>query len=273
MYKKCPAVYNVLTFFYKFHSLTADSDAQVGLGIPLSFTKPSLSGHFLYTGRCRQFLMDKFFILILFGLLSCASNKRVFETDYSSTDNLKLKDAVSYEKRIGSVDKTPNHLIILDTGIYPNKSNYEMATPKTFLRAEDYFEVEVEYYYSTPDSSVRVILYEWNKKDLKTFETKKELETKFNKFKNQWNSISKELNERLGSPTFKQIESDRYGNKIIEDNQSIEDTMSSIGEGTEESTTWRDDIKWDTKDRHAYLFMFGDNKTGYRQIRLVIYGE
>jgi hypothetical protein len=218
--------------------------------------------------------MDKFFLLIVFGLLiSCVSNKRVFETDYSSTNDLRLKDAVGYEKKIGSVDKTPNHHISIDTGIYPNEENYKLATPWTFLRDEEYFETQVSYYYSTPDSLVRVILYEWNKKDLKTFETKKEMKNKFNEFKNQWNSISKALNERFGSPTFKQIESDKYGDKIIVDNQSIEDMMSSIGEDTEESTTWRDDIKWDTKDGHVYLFMFGDNKTGYRQIRLAIYGE
>jgi hypothetical protein len=36
----------------------ADSDAQVGLGFPLSFTKPSFSGHFLYTGRCGQYLFN-----------------------------------------------------------------------------------------------------------------------------------------------------------------------------------------------------------------------
>jgi hypothetical protein len=219
--------------------------------------------------------MDRFTILIVFGLLtSCVSNKKVFETDYKSTDNLRLKDAVAYEKKIGSADKTPNHLISIGTGIYPNEKNYELATPTTFLRAEGYFETQVRYYYSTPDSSVRVILYEWDKKDLKTFETKKELENKFRRFKNQWDNISKELNERFGLPTFKQIESDKYGNKVIEDNQSILDIMSSIGDDISiESTTWRDNMKWDTKDVHAYLFMFGDNKTGYRQIRLAIYGE
>jgi hypothetical protein len=38
----------------KLPSATADGDAQVGLGIRSSFTKPSLSGHFLYTGRWWQ---------------------------------------------------------------------------------------------------------------------------------------------------------------------------------------------------------------------------
>jgi hypothetical protein len=38
----------------KLPSATAAGDAQVGLGIRYSLTKPSLSGHFLYTGRCAQ---------------------------------------------------------------------------------------------------------------------------------------------------------------------------------------------------------------------------
>ena len=39
----------------KLPSATADSDTQVGLGIRSSFTKPSLSGHFLCMGRCDPF--------------------------------------------------------------------------------------------------------------------------------------------------------------------------------------------------------------------------
>jgi hypothetical protein len=38
----------------KLASATADSGAQVGFGIRSSFTKPSLSGHFLYTGCWAQ---------------------------------------------------------------------------------------------------------------------------------------------------------------------------------------------------------------------------
>lgn len=207
-------------------------------------------------------------------MTSCVTHKPVLEFDYLSSNNLALIDAVDYEKRIGSDEKTPDHHISIGTGIYPNEKNYDLATPSTFLRDEGYFETQVEYYYSKSDSSVRVILYEWNKKDLNNFETKKERERKFRKFKNQWDNVSKELNESLGLPTFRQIESDKYGNKIIEDNESIDDMLRSIVEDpTNQSTAWRDDIKWNSKNIHAYLFMFGNNKTGYRQIRLAVYSE
>lgn len=74
-------------------------------------------------------------------------------------------------------------------------------------------------------------------------------------------TISKELNESLGLPTFKQIESDKYGSKVIA-NQSNEDIIPSFGDDTSnENTAWRDDMKWGSKDVHAYLFMVGDNKT------------
>lgn len=206
--------------------------------------------------------------------MSCTSNKGIFETDYQLPQNLRLKDAVGYEKQIGSVDKTPNNLISISAAIYPNENNYELATPRTFIRNDGYFEVQVKYYYSIPDSSVKVTLYEWQKKDRKTVETKKELKNKFNQFKNQWLSISKELNDRFGLPIIKLINSDKYGNKIIEDNQSIDDIISSIEEDpTEENTAWKDEMKWESNSVHAYLFMFGDNRTGYRQIRLVFYDE
>jgi hypothetical protein len=51
--------FDIFPFFYKLHSLTADCGAQVGLGIRSSFTKPSLSGHFLYTGRYAPFFLDR----------------------------------------------------------------------------------------------------------------------------------------------------------------------------------------------------------------------
>ena len=38
--------------------------------------------------------------------------------------------------------------------------------------------------------------------------------------------------------------------------------------------TFRDDLKFQRVDGlHAYLFMFGNNRNGYRQIRLAIYKE
>lgn len=62
--------------------------------------------------------MNRFSILIIYGLLiSCVSNKQVFDTEFLPTNNLKLKDAVSYEKKIESVDKTPIQHISTDPGV------------------------------------------------------------------------------------------------------------------------------------------------------------
>jgi hypothetical protein len=68
---------------------------------------------------------------------------------------------------------------------------------------EESLQTQVNYFYSTTDCLAKVILSEWNKKDLKTFDTQREIENKFNQFKNQWNNILKELNEEFGLPTLK----------------------------------------------------------------------
>jgi hypothetical protein len=52
-------IQSIFSQLTKLPSATTDSDAQVGLGIRSSFTKPSLSGHFLYTGRCRQLILER----------------------------------------------------------------------------------------------------------------------------------------------------------------------------------------------------------------------
>jgi hypothetical protein len=106
MYKKCPAVYNVLIFFYKFHSLTADSGAQVGLGIPSSFTKPSLSGHFLYTGRWRQVLKNHFH--------NCQNKlKFVFKT-FKKMRKSAVLDSISNLPDEFSIDEIIERLIIIE---------------------------------------------------------------------------------------------------------------------------------------------------------------
>ena len=105
--------------------------------------------------------------LIISGLLiGCGSSKTVIKT-YTITDfsNLDLKKAISIENKIGSIYKTPKHHISIGDGIYPNKRNFELATPQTFIRDENYFKNEAWYFYSKTDSSVKVILYQWKKKN------------------------------------------------------------------------------------------------------------
>lgn len=191
-------------------------------------------------------------ILIILFLVSCASNKHIFSKErFSNFEQLKINEATAAELRIGSKDITPTHLISIGEGIYPNVNKYELETPKTFKRFEKSFEIEVEYFYTAIDSSVKVILYQWD--DLRgtntLFENDKNLSKKFDAFQNKFNQLSERLSKELGMPTQKNIEQGKSGD-----------------------ATFRDDFKWKNQNGlNAYLFMFGNNNNGYRQIRLAIY--
>jgi hypothetical protein len=221
-----------------------------------------------------QFSMDRFILLLAFGLLtSCASHRPIVDSyNITTVDKLKLVDAINSEKSINSTDKTPIHHVGIGTGLYPNNKNYELATPSTFLREGTYFETLIRYYYSNSDSIVRVISYQWGKKDLKAYETKNELKEKFKRYKTQWNDIEKEMNKEFGSPILRDIQSREYGNRIIEESRTIEEIMDSTG-SAQNSTAWINRVKWSRNNHIAYLIMHGDNKSGYRQINLFIYSE
>ena len=94
---------------------------------------------------------------------------------------------------------------------------------------------------------------------------------KFEEFEKLWTMIVNDLKKHLGQPTSENIESIKFSKEVIE-NRSDQDGLFAISEDSAE-TSWRDDIKWEDSGINVYLFMFGDNQTSYRQIRLAIYEE
>ncbi|QIL74785.1 hypothetical protein [Hymenobacter sp. HDW8] len=192
-------------------------------------------------------------LLIIILLSSCRK-----ETHFTQTDNFKdfktlnLNKIIDIEKKNGSLDITPYHLIGIGEGIYPNKLNFNLATPKTYKWQEtSNFEVETEYFYTAKDSSVKVILYSWELSSEKNsmFYAKEKL-TKNKIFQNKFNSIKNVLCEELGEPSEVNIE--QY---------------------TTKEDAFRDDVNWLSESGiNAYLFMFG-NIHGFREIRLAIYQD
>ena len=148
------------------------------------------------------------------------------------------------ELELGSIDKTPKHKISIGESIYPNEKKHKLETPKTYNRIENgKFELETEYFYTTSDSVVRVVMYEWT--ELR--ETHKSDTKKFHK---KYDGLKKQLNSKLGEPSFVEIASDTA------------------------KSNFRDGIKWmNGNGNKAYLFMLGSNSSDYRKIRLAIYDE
>jgi hypothetical protein len=168
----------------------------------------------------------------------------------SDFEKLKINTVEKFERRNKSKDITPTHFIGIGNGIYPNKNQYKLETPRTFKRLEKpSFQVEIEYFYRLPDSSVKVILYQWDY--LPSKENQLDTSKKFSRFQTRFNQLNDSLTKELGTPM------------LINKKATV-----PFGE------TFRDDIKWQSvHGMNAYLFMFGNNQSGYRQIRLAIYKD
>lgn len=195
-------------------------------------------------------------IIIAFLLTSCATNKQLFNKDiFTDFQVLKINTAIAFEKKNKSRNITPSSFIDIGESTYPNKNNYKLEIAKTFKRKDKpKFQLEIDYYYVRRDSSVKVILYQWDKlttKKANAFEDEKTKSTIFNNFQIKFTQLSDSLTKYLGEPIQKNIEQNITADE-----------------------TFRDDLKWIGKNGlNAYLFMFGNNRNGYRQIRLAIYKD
>jgi hypothetical protein len=137
-------------------------------------------------------------------------------------------------------DISPDHLITIGEGIYPNPKRFNLTTPRTFEKKTGGFRLTTDYYYTSSDSLVRVILYQWDKS--RTRDQKKE-------FQKQFDKLRQSLTDKLGEPKEIEINQKKFNDE-----------------------TFRDGIKW-TGKVNAYLFMLGRDKNEYRRIRLAIYSE
>ena len=194
-------------------------------------------------------------ILTLFALSSCVTNRLIFQDKkFNDFDKLNIKTVIKLERQKHSKDITPDHLIGIGEGIYPNKNNYVLATPKTYeIKERPNFKLETEYFYSVNDSLVKVILCQWDylQKNKSGFFEEENNTKMFKAFQTKFDNLTSQLSQEFGEPISKNIEQDKT-----------------------KDDTFRDDYKFKRADGlNAYLFMFGNNNNGYRQIRLAIYKD
>ncbi|MBE8720836.1 hypothetical protein [Sphingobacterium pedocola] len=183
------------------------------------------------------------------------TNRLIFEgKEFNGFDKLDIKTAIKLEKQKHSKDITTDYLIGIGEGIYPNKNKYILAIPKTYENKEKpNFKLETEYFYAVNDSLVKVILYQWD--DLQKMNADILIEEnytkKFKAFQTKFDNLISRLTKEFGKPISKNIEQGKINDK-----------------------TFRDDLKFKRADgMNAYLFMFGNDNNGYRQIRLAIYKD
>ncbi|NRT17191.1 hypothetical protein HNP99_003571 [Flavobacterium sp. 28A] len=155
----------------------------------------------------------------------------------------KIEKYIDIEKRINSEDVTRDYFVDIGEGIYPFIKNHSFEIPKEFkFIPETSIELSKSYYY-TKDGNVKLILYEWNKMDTATVDSRK--------FKSIFINLEKIITAKIGQYSSKKIESDKLKN----------------------DKTYRDDVKWKSSELNAYLFRFGDRNNNYNQIRLAIYKD
>lgn len=194
-------------------------------------------------------------ILTLFALSSCVTNRLIFESkEFNEFGKLNIKTVIQLERKKHWKDITPDHLIEIGEGIYPNKNKYILTIPKTFeIEEKPNFKLGIEYFYTLNDSLIKVILYQWDylqKSNTDFFEEENHTK-KFKAFETKFNNLTSKLTKEFGEPISKNIE-----------------------QGKINKETFRDDLKFKRTDgMNAYLFMFGNDNNGYRQIRLAVYKD
>lgn len=176
------------------------------------------------------------------------------DNKFNEFNKLAIKEVIKVEKEKNSKDITPDHLIGIGEGIYPNRNKYILATPKTYeIKERPNFKLETEYFYAVNDSLVKVILYQWDylQKNNSDFFEKENYTKKFKAFQTKFDTMTLQLTKEFGEPISKKIEQRKI-----------------------KGESFRDDLKFKQVDGlNAYLFMFGNNINGYRQIRLAIYKD
>ena len=172
---------------------------------------------------------------------------------FLSSSGLKIEKVINFEKSINSIDIARGYTVGLGESIYPNKNKYKLESFE-FSRTEcPYFRTSISYYYTKSDNLVKIILFEWNvfQESDDIFSERMNIEQKDKVFREKFNKIENVLTNLLGGPTHKEIESEKG------------------------KTNCRDDVEWlNNNDKlNADMFMFVNNGTNYRQIRLAIYKE
>lgn len=181
-----------------------------------------------------------FFLMILF---SCSTKNINPNTTSIQLGIGKLDNFIALEKGLNSVEVTRNHYVDISEGIYPYIKNHTFKISKDFMSSpEEGIELRKNYYY-TDDNEVRLIYYTWS--DVNSAETPK------NKFKQIFNNLEKEITNKLGESSSKNIESKK----------------------TKSDDTFRDDIKWENSEIKVYMFRFGDRLNSFNEINVAVYKD
>jgi len=171
--------------------------------------------------------------------------------DFASID---VAMADSMESKNKSKRDHFSHVAGIGPSLFPNSHGYYLESPITYNDIDSIYKLKTEYFFTEPDSSVRVIMYEWDwPSKLVSFEKDSDYHSKgalrnSKIYQFKYEQLKSELTSLLGPPDIEEINS------------------------TDTTNHYRDGSKWIKSNVvSCYLYVIGNKDSIYGQVRLVVY--
>lgn len=158
--------------------------------------------------------------------------------------------------------KLKTQKVYLSSAIYPYADKYEVEFPISYLRLGDTLisSCMVEYYYTKPDSKIRLVMYEWDetqKTDFLTIQSEimKTERLRFKEYNEKYDQLLNIISNKMGTPF-----SDSKLKSIVTGNSAY----------NERNTKWK---KETITVEQNLIFTTSDNELGTYRIRVAIYWD
>jgi hypothetical protein len=170
------------------------------------------------------------------------------------TKQTKLSEVILFEKEINDNPKFLNQNVSLSKDYYPLFDKYQVTNPLIIQRDPvGYLPLYAQYFYTSGDSILRLVSYDWEKDEFGNFFDKQKIweeeSKKFDNYNSEYERVKNILMNQLGTPT------------TTDSKAKTED--SDRGKYFTRKTIW------ETEDMHAELSMIFESMT-YR-VRLTLY--
>lgn len=172
------------------------------------------------------------------------------------TEQCKIAKVIEYEKNLSSKSEFLDINSSLSKSVYPLLDKYKMAKAIIVKREQTGFlPLYAEYYYSSSDSVLRYVSYDWERDKFGNFFDKqkiwKEESSKLKDYNKEYERIKNNLEKQLGKPT--------------KEDKELKKEKSRSDRGD----YYTREANWETADYHAEVGMIFESMT-YR-IRLIYY--
>ena len=192
--------------------------------------------------------MKKIIFLILFFtalyLSNCTSGHLLITADQEKirVEKWKVEEAIQWEQKINAAGKRHQWKGILFEFTAPLQKEYQFGAPLVFQRAQKGpLPLHVEYFYSLPDSTLRFVIYDWERAKYST-EAEKEKAWKEEPFKKE---VYQEKYESLKAKGEKQFGTPKTEDQDWQKMESVSERGDFLIRLTE----------WETRDYDIQLYM------------------